>query len=54
MIGEGDGFTEIVQFHPSYAYEDFMQGLRPHALSGGGLEYVMTPGRFKDFCDRAR
>jgi 5-methylcytosine-specific restriction protein B len=54
MIGEGDGFTEIVQVHPSYAYEDFMQGLRPHALSGGGLEYVMTPGRFKDFCDRAR
>ena len=54
MIGEGDGFTEIVQFHPSYAYEDFMQGLRPRALSGGGLEYVMTPGRFKDFCDRAR
>ena len=54
LIGEGDGFTDIVQFHPSYAYEDFMQGLRPSALSGGGLEYVMTPGRFKEFCDRAR
>jgi MoxR-like ATPase len=53
LIGGGDGFSEIVQFHPSYAYEDFMQGLRPRTLSGGGLEYAMVPGRFRDFCSRA-
>ena len=54
IVGSGNGIMEIVQFHPSFAYEDFMQGLRPKAISGGGLEYVMVPGRFKDFCERAK
>ena len=54
LIGGSDGFCEVLQFHPSYAYEDFIQGLRPKAMKGGGLEYAMVPGRFKDFCERAR
>jgi len=53
IIGGGDGFSDLLQFHPSYAYEDFMQGLRPKVLKGGGLEYWMVPGRFKDFCEKA-
>jgi MoxR-like ATPase len=53
-IRGGDGFLELLQFHPTYAYEDFIQGLRPVAGKGGGLEYVMVAGRFKDFCARAQ
>src|SRR5690606_11871441 len=38
---------------PSYAYEDFMQGIRPQSKDGR-LEYPLVPGRFLDFCERAR
>ncbi|MBM3861134.1 MAG: AAA family ATPase [Verrucomicrobia bacterium] len=52
LIGGGDGFSDLVQFHPSYAYEDFMQGIRPKRVEGG-LDYPTMPGRFLDFCQRA-
>jgi 5-methylcytosine-specific restriction protein B len=48
----GDGFWELVQFHPAYAYEDFIQGIRPLS-EGGQLSYPLLPGRFLDFCRRA-
>ena len=54
LIAGGDGFSEVVQFHPAYAYEDFMQGIRPSRGSNGGLDYPLVPGRFLEFCRRAR
>lgn len=53
LIGGGNGFFDIVQFHPAYAYEDFIQGLRPKSSVDGLLEYKMVPGRFKEFCSQA-
>jgi 5-methylcytosine-specific restriction protein B len=53
LIGGGDGFSEVVQFHPAYAYEDFIQGLRPDPTADGGLHFERTPGRFLDFCRKA-
>jgi 5-methylcytosine-specific restriction protein B len=52
LVGGGDGFVELVQFHPAYAYEDFIQGIRPET-GGGHLNYEMVPGRFREFCRRA-
>lgn len=49
----GQGFWELVQFHPAYAYEDFLQGIRPHTRTDGSLEYPLVPGRFLEFCRRA-
>lgn len=45
---------ELVQFHPSYAYEDFIQGIRPQAREDGTLEYSVVPGRFLNCCRKAQ
>lgn len=42
--------VELVQFHQSYAYEDFIMGYRPSA--NGGFE--LKTGAFYDFCEKAR
>ncbi len=54
MISGSDGFSDIVQFHPAYAYEDFMQGIRPQTRSDGNLDFKLIPGRFLDFCVEAK
>lgn len=53
LAGGGDGIVELVQFHPAYAYEDFMQGIRPLTQPDGRIAYRMVPGRFLEFCRRA-
>jgi len=53
LIGGTDGFSDLVQFHPAYAYEDFIQGIRPQSDDDGGLRYPLVPGRFLEFCERA-
>lgn len=53
IVSDGDGFWELVQFHPAYAYEDFMQGIRPRS-EAGQLSYPLVKGRFLEFCDQAR
>ncbi len=52
ITGGGDGLVELVQFHPAYSYEDFIQGIRP-VTAGGQVRYEMQNGRFQDFCQRA-
>ena len=42
----------MVQFHPSYDYTDFIDGIRPD-LSSGELKYTLKNGSFKSFCRRA-
>jgi 5-methylcytosine-specific restriction protein B len=52
LVSQTHGIWEVVQFHPSYSYEDFMQGIRPQVISGG-LTYRIEPGRFLEFCRKA-
>jgi 5-methylcytosine-specific restriction protein B len=46
------GFIELVQFHPAYTYEDFIQGIRPQSQDDK-LTYPLVPGRFLEFCKKA-
>ncbi len=39
-----------VTFHPSYTYEDFIEGFRPNPSGNGGLELRLTDGVFKKVC----
>ena len=36
--------VRLVQFHPSYAYEDFIQGYRPDSTDDGQLRYELKNG----------
>jgi hypothetical protein len=49
LCGDADR-VELVQLHPSYAYEDFVEGYRP---SVGGTGFALAPGPLKRIARRA-
>jgi len=51
LIGSNDPYhIEVIQFHQSYSYEDFIQGFRPAANGLFDLKY----GIFHQFCRKAQ
>lgn len=50
-----EDFMRWVTFHQSYAYEDFVEGLRPKTGQGDSalLAFEMKPGIFRNLCTRA-
>lgn len=51
LIGEKDpSRVQMVQFHQSYSYEDFMMGYRPTETGG----FTLAEGPFYRFCEKAR
>lgn len=45
--------TKFVQFHPSYDYTDFVEGLRPVDNGNGQIGFERKDGVFKEFCKNA-
>ena len=43
----------FVQFHPSYDYTDFVEGLRPVEKGNGQMGFERKDGVFKEFCKKA-
>ncbi len=54
-IGEFNNLERFktVQFHPSYSYEDFIEGLKP-VIKDKGVELKLCKGHFSKFCDAAK
>lgn len=46
--------VEFVQFHPSYDYSDFVEGLRPKLNEDGTMGFELKDGIFKRFANRAK
>ncbi|EDP96748.1 AAA family ATPase [Kordia algicida OT-1] len=46
---------EFVQFHPSFTYEDFIEGIKPKGVTeNGNIKFELVDGIFKRFCKRAK
>ena len=43
----------LTQFHPSYDYTDFVEGLRPDKDRNGAVIFALRDGIFKGFCRKA-
>jgi endonuclease family protein len=51
-MGCSDDEMAFVQFHPSYDYTDFVEGLRP-VRDSDNFGFELRSGVFKDFCAKA-
>lgn len=52
-IAKEMGEYKFVQFHPSYDYTDFVEGLRPKKDENGNIVFERKDGVFKKFCKKA-
>ena len=51
---DNGGDFEIVQFHPSYSYEDFVEGFRPTLTDNGQAGFKLIQGPLRRIAEKAR
>ena len=54
LTGGNEDQIGFVQFHPSYDYTDFVEGLRPVSNVDGSIGFKPQDGIFKKFCQKAK
>ena len=54
LTGGNEDQIGFVQFHPSYDYTDFVEGLRPVSNGDGAIGFKPQDGIFKEFCLKAK
>ncbi len=52
LLCKGDNEQyEHIQFHPSFTYEDFIEGIKPKGVGeDGNIQFELVNGIFKEFC----
>lgn len=54
LISDENHYKRI-QFHSSYSYEDFIDGIKPSGIAENGtLKLELVNGHFKNFCKKAK
>ncbi|RSI25110.1 AAA family ATPase [Streptococcus sanguinis] len=53
LTGGNEEQIDFVQFHPSYDYTDFVEGLRPLPSDDEQISFGLQDGIFKKFCQKA-
>ncbi|WP_435933215.1 AAA family ATPase [Moraxella bovoculi] len=55
LCGSNSSRYEYVQFHPSFTYKDFIDGIKPNGIDDkGGVKLELVNGIFKKFFIRAK
>jgi len=53
-LAESEDLVTLVQFHPSYAYEDFVRGFRPSITENGQVAFELRDGPLLRAAEKAR
>ena len=53
FLSNGDSISDLVQFHPSFGYEEFVEGLRP-TTEEGGLKFHVVPGILREIIENSK
>ena len=53
LTDDSDKYYKVVQFHPSFSYEDFIDGVKPIGNKDGNLQLGLVNGIFKKMCIEA-
>lgn len=57
VLTQQSQLVELIQFHPSYTYEEFIEGLRPELVKVDNTQQIsikIEPGIFSRICSEAR